>query len=166
VADPLMQPRVSENGCDVRDRFARAIRSRRLSVGVAESMTGGALAEALVTIPGSGDWLAGGVISYFTRVKRDVLGVSPGPVISESAARDMARGSARVLGTDVGISTTGCAGPDEMEGQPVGSAWIAVAVRDRTTARHFQFEGEPAEVRTQAVEAAIVLAIEAIAAAD
>src|SRR3954470_12582894 len=116
---------------DVSDRDLRrltsAIEDKRLSVGVAESMTGGALGEALVSLPGSGEWLAGGVISYMTRVKRALLGVSDGPVISESAAIEMAIGAARLLGTEVGISTTGCAGPDTMEGQPVGTTWISVA---------------------------------------
>jgi PncC family amidohydrolase len=157
---------VAESASDAgnaRDRFACVLRSTGLSVGVAESMTGGALAEALVEIPGSGEWLAGGVISYLTRVKRELLGVTAGPVISDAAAREMAIGATRVLGTDVGISTTGCAGPEAMEGEPVGSTWIGVAIGDRTTARHHQFRGKPNAIRDQAVDAAIALAAEAIA---
>jgi PncC family amidohydrolase len=136
-------------------RLTSAIKERRLSVGVAESMTGGALCEALVSLPGSGKWLAGGIISYMTRIKRDLLGVSDGPVISESAATEMAIGAARVLGTEVGIATTGSAGPGTMEGEQVGSTWIAVAVDGRARARHYQFAGSPTAVRRQAVIAAI-----------
>jgi len=136
-------------------RLTSAIKAQQLSVGVAESMTGGALGEALVSLPGSGEWLAGGVISYMTRVKRDLLGVGDGPVISESAAIEMAIGAARVLRTAVGIATTGSAGPATMEGEPVGSTWIAVAVGDHARARHYQFAGSPTGVRRQAVIAAI-----------
>jgi PncC family amidohydrolase len=127
-------------------------------------MTGGALGEVLVSLPGSGEWLAGGVISYMSRVKRQVLGVSEGPVISESAAVEMAHGVANVLGTEVGISTTGCAGPDTMEGQPVGSTWIAVVVDGRARARHHQFAGSSSGVRRQAVAAAIRLAADVVCA--
>jgi PncC family amidohydrolase len=151
---------------DVSDRDIRrlttAIARGGLTVGLAESMTGGALGEALVSLPGSGEWLAGGVISYMTRVKRDVLGVSEGPVISESAAVEMARGATRVLGADVGISTTGCAGPEPMEDQPVGSTWIAVAVDGHARARHHLFAGTPTAVRRQAVAAAIRLAADLV----
>ena len=145
-------------------RLTSAIKERQLSVGLAESMTGGALGEALVSLPGSGDWLAGGVISYMSRVKRDVLGVSDGPVISESAAIEMAVGAARILSTRVGISTTGVAGPATMEGEPVGSTWIAVALDGRARARHYQFAGTPTGVRRQAVAAAIRFAAHVVGA--
>jgi PncC family amidohydrolase len=135
--------------------LAAEIERSALSVGVAESMTGGALAEALVTIPGSGEWLAGGVIAYQADVKHGLLGVSPGPVICESAAEEMARGVARLLGTDVGISTTGCAGPDTMEGQAVGTTWIGVSRGARATARRYRFRGPPTEIRTNGGPAAI-----------
>jgi len=146
------------------DRLTSAIQDRRLSVGLAESMTGGALGEALVSLPGSGEWLAGGVISYMSRVKRELLGVSEGPVISESAAIEMAVGAARLLSTEVGIATTGCAGPATMEDEPVGSTWIAVALDGRARARHHQFVGSPTGVRRQAVAAAIHFAADVVGA--
>src|SRR5436189_6461352 len=89
--------------------------ARRLSVATAESMTGGAVAEALVAVPGSREWLAGGLIAYSSRLKFELLGVRRGPVVTEAAAREMAAGVSRVVGTDVGIATTGCAGPAPME---------------------------------------------------
>ncbi len=145
------------------ERFAKAVAQRRLTVATAESITGGAVGEALVVVPGSGEWLAGGVISYMSRVKFDVLGVTPGPVISERAAREMAEGVAQLLGTDVGIATTGNAGPEPMEDQPVGALWIGVAVGDRVTAQPHQLDGEPGEIRARAVELAIEAATDWIA---
>lgn len=134
-----------------------------LTMATAESMTGGAIGEALVAVPGSGDWLAGGVIAYLSRVKFDVLGVTPGPVISERAAAEMAAGVAQLLDTDVGIATTGCAGPEPMEGQPVGTLWIGVACRERVTAVHHLLSGNPQRIRADAVECAIEAAVDWIA---
>ena len=125
------------------------------TVSTAESMTGGALAEALVPVPGSGEWLAGGIVAYMSRVKFDVLGVRPGPVISDEAVREMALGAARVLSTDVGLATTGCAGPEPMEEQPVGTLWVGVAVRGRVAAGHFFIDGDPSQIRADAVRRAL-----------
>lgn len=133
-----------------------------LTIATAESMTGGALAESLVPIPGSGEWLAGGIVAYMSRLKFDVLGVRPGPVISEQAAREMALGVARVLGTDVGIATTGCAGPEPMEDQPVGTLWVGVAVRGDASAAHFFIDGDPERIRTMAVQHALDFAVKTL----
>ncbi len=129
--------------------------SAGFTIATAESMTGGALAETLVPVPGSGEWLAGGIVAYMSRVKFDVLGVRPGRVISEEAAREMALGATRVLGTDVGIATTGCAGPEPMEEQPVGTLWVGVAVRGRVAAGHFFIDGDPSGIRADAVQRAL-----------
>lgn len=132
-----------------------ALSSAGLTLATAESMTGGAVAEALVPVPGSTDWLAGGIVAYMSRVKFDVLGVRRGPVISPDAALEMALGAARVLRTDIGIATTGCAGPEPMEEQPVGTLWVGVAVRGRVTSGHFFIDGDPEEIRADAVRRAL-----------
>jgi PncC family amidohydrolase len=141
-------------------RLGSLLADAGLTVATAESMTGGALAEALVAVPGSSEWLAGGVIAYQSRVKFDVLGVTEGPVICASAAREMALGAARVLRTDVGVATTGCAGPEPMEDQPVGTLWVGCAIHDEVHARHFQLDGDgdPAQIRAAAVAAAATFA--------
>jgi PncC family amidohydrolase len=125
-------------------------------------MTAGMLTESLVCIPGSGEWLAGGVIAYLTRVKRELLGVTEERVISRGAAIEMAAGVARLLRTDVGISTTGSAGPETMEGQPVGATWVGVAVGERRYAEFRVFGGDPAAIRAQAVCLACDVARQAI----
>jgi PncC family amidohydrolase len=113
-------------------------------------MTGGLVAAALVDVPGSGEWFAGGVVTYASELKRSVLGVR-----SQRAACEMALGAAQLLDVDLAIATTGCAGPESMEGQPVGTTWIGVALRGRARAFHARFDGEPACVRAHAVRAAL-----------
>jgi PncC family amidohydrolase len=95
-------------------------------------------------------------------VKYEVLGVRRGPVVSPSAAREMALGAARLLGTDVGIATTGCAGPEPMEDQPVGTLWVGVAVRGEAAAAHALLDGDPATIRDRAVQTALRFAAERI----
>ena len=101
-------------------------RRRSLTLAVAESVTGGMVGGRLTGVPGSSDVFRGGVVSYATDVKQNVLGVSDGPVVSESAAREMAHGVRRLLGADVALSLTGVAGPTEQEGQPAGTLFVGV----------------------------------------
>jgi nicotinamide-nucleotide amidase len=107
---------------------------RGLSLGLAESVTGGLVAGRLTSIPGASAVFRGSVVSYASDVKFDVLGVPRGPVVSEDAARSMAEGARRVLGCDVALSLTGVAGPTEQDGQPVGTLCLAVAMAGRETA--------------------------------
>jgi competence/damage-inducible protein CinA-like protein len=103
------------------------LRQRGLSLGLAESLTAGMVAARLAGVSGASDVLRGAVVSYASDVKFDVLGVTPGPVISEPAAREMAEGARRVLGADVGLGLTGVAGPRTQEDVPVGTVCLAVA---------------------------------------
>lgn len=104
------------------------LRDRRLTLAVAESLTGGMVASRIVDVPGASDVLRGGVVSYASEVKFDLLGVTPGPVVSEDAAIEMAVGAMRTLGADVGIAATGVAGPDSQEGLAPGTVCLAVAI--------------------------------------
>lgn len=135
--------------------LGRLVTSRRLSIATAESMTGGAVAEELVAVPGSGEWLLGGVVAYSSRLKFGLLGVREGPVVTEAAAREMATGVVRLTSSDVGIATTGCAGPEPMEGQPVGTLWVGVAMRDHVDAVRHELGGDPSQIRAAAVRAAL-----------
>jgi nicotinamide-nucleotide amidase len=104
------------------------LRERGLTLGLAESLTGGLIASRLVSIPGASDVLQGSVVSYASSVKFDVLGVPVGPVVSDDAVRAMSEGACRVLNADVGIAVTGVAGPDEQEGIPVGTVFMATTL--------------------------------------
>ena len=109
------------------------LREQGLTLGLAESVTGGLVSGRLTSIPGASDVLRGSVVSYASEVKFDLLGVPRGPVVSEAAAIAMAEGARRVLGADVALSLTGVAGPAEQDGQPVGTLCIAVAMNGRST---------------------------------
>ena len=109
------------------------LREQGLTLGLAESVTGGLVSGRLTAIPGASDVLRGSVVSYSSEVKFDLLDVPRGPVVSEDAAVAMAEGARRVLGSDVALSLTGVAGPAEQDGQPVGTLCIAVAINGRST---------------------------------
>ena len=109
------------------------LREQGLTLGLAESVTGGLVSGRLTSIPGASDVLRGSVVSYSSEVKFDLLDVPRGPVVSEDAAVAMAEGARRVLGADVALSLTGVAGPAEQDGQPVGTLCIAVAFHGRAT---------------------------------
>ena len=142
----------------IEDAVARALATDGLTLGLAESLTGGLAASRLVNVPGASAWFRGSVVSYASEVKFDVLGVPVGPVVSEDAARAMADGARRVLGSDVGLSITGVAGPAEQDGQPVGTVFVGLARPGHDTeAFGFNVPGDRARVRQYATIAALDL---------
>jgi nicotinamide-nucleotide amidase len=137
---------------------ARALAVDGLTLGLAESLTGGLASSRLVNVPGASQWFRGSVVSYASEVKFDVLGVPKGPVVSEEAATAMAEGARRVLGADVGLSITGVAGPDPQDDQPPGTVFVGVARPDRATeAVGFTVPGDRERVRQYATIAALDL---------
>ena len=138
------------------------LHERGLSVACAESLTGGGLTERIVHVPESSRYFAGGVVAYSEEAKREVLGVSKealeGPgMVSEECAREMARGASRMFGSDVGVSTTGVAGPEPLDGHPPGEVWIAVKMPDVEEARHLRAPGDRDQVRRWTEQAALDL---------
>ncbi len=134
---------------------------RGLTVGTAESLTGGLIAAMLTAVPGSSAVVRGGIVSYVNDVKEQVLGVS-GDVLSRQGAVDelvalqMARGALRELACDVTVSVTGIAGPTGAEpGKPVGMVWIGCATARGTRAEEHHFQGGRDSVRLQTVLAAL-----------
>lgn len=107
---------------------------RGLTLAVAESLTGGLVASRVVNVAGASAWFRGGVVAYDEEVKVALLGVAPGPVVSARCAQEMAVGVARALGADVGLSTTGVAGPDPLEGHPPGTVFIGLHLPAGATA--------------------------------
>ena len=139
-----------------------------LTVATGESLTAGLVAATLADVPGASAVLQGGVVAYQADVKADLLDVPAEAlahgVVSREVAEAMAAGAARRLGADVGIGTTGVAGPDPHDGEPVGSVWIAVATPEGTISRHLVVEGDRAGIRRQTVEACWTLVLEALGA--
>ncbi len=128
-----------------------ALRHRGWTLGLAESVTGGLVGARLTGVPGSSDVFRGSVVSYASEVKRDVLGVSAGRVVSEEAALEMARGAMRVLGSDVAMALTGVAGPAEQEGQSVGTLCVGLVWPGGELTRTLRLPGQREQMRQMSV---------------
>ena len=135
-----------------------ALEERGWTLGTAESATGGMIAARLTAVPGASQFVRGGVVSYATGVKQEVLGVPAETlvegVVGEETALAMAAGARRVLGADVVVAVTGSAGPDPQE-QEVGTMVVAVATPDDARARTFRMPGDRERVRTYTTTAAL-----------
>jgi nicotinamide-nucleotide amidase len=142
----------------IEDAVARVVTAGGLTLGLAESLTGGLASSRLVNVPGASRWFRGSVVSYASEVKFTVLGVPEGPVVSEDAARAMAEGARKVLESDVGLSITGVAGPDPQDGQPPGTVFVGLARPGRPTESFgFNVPGDRDRVRQYATIAALDL---------
>jgi nicotinamide-nucleotide amidase len=126
---------------------ADLLSERGLTVGVAESLTGGLVGARLAETRGASKWFRGSIVSYDSKVKFDLLGVPEGPVVSAEAAEAMAWGACKRLEADVGISVTGVAGPSTQDGQPVGTVFMAVAMDGKAEVAEAHFPGERQHVR-------------------
>ena len=127
------------------------LRARGLCLAVAESVTGGLVGSRLTAIPGAGDVLRGGVVAYASDIKFGLLGVPEGPVVTAEAAEAMAAGVRRLLGADVGLATTGVAGPTEQEAQPVGTVFLGLAQGERTRSTVVRLPGDRNRIRQYGV---------------
>ena len=127
----------------------RRMEALGLGLAVAESVTGGYMAGRICAVPGASKVFRGGVVSYTPEMKRTVLGVSDGPVVSEEAAMEMAEGVRRITGAEVGLATTGVAGPDSLEGQRPGTVFVALALPDgyESGSMMFRMPGDRERVR-------------------
>ncbi len=115
------------------------LKAQGLTLGLAESLTGGLIASRICDIPGASAAFRGAIVSYASEIKFDVLGVPEGPVVSEAAVRAMAEGAARVLGADCAIAVTGVAGPAAQDGEEPGVVWMATLVDGEVVATRAKF---------------------------
>ena len=139
------------------------LREKHLTITAAESLTGGQLQAALTSIPGASQAFMGGFVTYANYAKEKLLAI-PAEVIdkhgsvSEQTAILMAEQAKQKLGADVGVSLTGVAGPDSLEGQPVGTVWIGIAYRNKAGyAQKFHFPRQRKYVQARAVLTALDL---------
>ena len=134
---------------------------RGLTIAVAESLTGGLLVAALISVPGASRVVRGGIVAYDTALKHSLLGVDErllaehGAVHPEVAAQ-MARGvrerlAVHGVAASIGLSTTGVAGPDPQDGQPVGTVFVGLSISDRTSILSLSLEGSRDDIRGAAV---------------
>lgn len=137
--------------------IADVARRHDLWIGVAESLTSGAVASRLGAAPQAADWFRGGVVAYHESVKFDVLGVTPGPVVTQRCAWQMAVGAAELLGADIALGVTGVGGPEPSEGSPPGTVIMAVVAQGVHDYGNHHFPGEPEDVVNATVEEAVRL---------
>jgi nicotinamide-nucleotide amidase len=147
----------------IESAIAGALRARNATIAAAESCTGGRIASALTRLPGSSETFLGGIVAYDNSVKVETLGVSEETLarygaVSEQTAREMAVGVRNGLGTTIGISTTGIAGPTGgSEDKPVGLVWFGMADGERTQVRSYRFSGDRDAVQRRATVMALGL---------
>jgi nicotinamide-nucleotide amidase len=172
VTEPLLSVRNALSLTRLRDEVERRVRDAAADLGrllggrtvaTAESCTGGLVAQALAREPGSGDWFRGGVVTYQRDTKFELLGVTPGPVVSELAAHQMAEGVAARFGADVAVSVTGAAGPEPHDGAAPGTVVFGVLVDGAVTATEEHFAGDSVAVCAQATDRALQLLRDALA---
>lgn len=133
---------------------------RALTIATAESLTAGMLAAVLADTPGASAMLQGGVVCYQNSVKVEVLGVAQELIdavgsVDGEVALAMASGARKLCGADVGVSTTGVAGPEEHDGKAVGTVFIGIATAGSANFFPYDFEGTRAEIRALACAAAL-----------
>ncbi len=133
-----------------------------MSLSVAESVTGGLIASTLTSVPGASEYFHSSVVSYSPDAKQRFLGLDPDipeGIVSGEAARAMADGALRATGADIALATTGNAGPDVLEGKPVGLVFAAVATKNKTFALRLELKGNRNEIRQAATASALELLI-------
>jgi len=150
-------------------QVVRSFLEKGLTLGTAESLTGGMIAASVAGVSGASAVLMGGVVSYDARVKHELLGVEQQVidtvgVVSESCARQMAQGAKAALKVDVAVSATGIAGPTGGTPEtPVGTVFIGVAWAGGVKVDECHFTGDRQSVREQSAAHALRMALEVIA---
>jgi PncC family amidohydrolase len=138
------------------------------TLALAESCTGGLIGHRITNVPGSSEYFLGGIVAYAYEAKERLLDVrhdtlySHGAVSHETAI-EMARGARLALGTDVGVSVTGIAGPGGgMPGKPIGLTWIGISTREGSTAHSFIFKGDRSSNKNEAAETALKILLDTL----
>lgn len=137
------------------------LHERKMKLSLAESCTGGLIGNRITDVPGSSEYFWGSVVAYAYEAKVALLGVSWDTLntrgaVSRETVLEMARGTRNVLGTDIGVSVSGIAGPGGgTDEKPVGTTWIAVAAFDGEWSRLFHFSGDRTQNKQAAADAAL-----------
>jgi nicotinamide-nucleotide amidase len=134
---------------------AALLGERGVTLAVAESLTGGLIASRLVNVAGASSWFRGGLVSYASQIKFDLLDVPEGPVVSADAAEAMASGVRKLLESDIGLSVTGVAGPDEQDGQAAGTVFVGLDLGGGATSVALRLPGDRPRVRSYAAISAL-----------
>jgi nicotinamide-nucleotide amidase len=158
--------RMPRDGADPSAQLIAELTRRNLRIAVAESLTGGLLTAELTRIPGASLVVSGGIVAYATPIKQTLLGVPVGLLATEGAvhpevARAMAAGVRRALAVDgrpadIGVATTGVAGPDPQDGRPPGTVYVGIATDRGAEAIALELDGDRSAIRAATVRVAVV----------
>jgi len=162
AADGAYSGSAGQDAYELAGQVLARLRAGGHTVAVAESLTGGLVAAALTDVPGASEAFRGGMVTYATELKALLLGVDRGLLARHGAvyapvAAAMAAGVRTRLGATYGLATTGVAGPDPADGQPVGTVHIAVSAADDTVVRTIGLTGDRHQIRRLSVEHALGL---------
>jgi PncC family amidohydrolase len=141
------------------------LRENGLKIAVAESCTGGLICDMMTDVPGSSDYFMAGLVTYSDRSKIEILGVDERSLLQHGAvsaevAEQMAAGAMRLVGTDIGLSTTCIAGPGgATEGKPIGLVYIGLAFGELVLSEKMMFTGARQEIKRKAADHAIEMTI-------
>ncbi|MFH1361432.1 MAG: CinA family protein [bacterium] len=144
------------------DQISEILRRGKQTLSCAESVTGGLVSARLTAIPHASEYFIGSLVCYHSRVKVTQLGVPAADinqhgVVSRKVATAMAEGIRKRFGTDIGLATTGAAGPDPLPPAPVGRVYIALAAEHKTEIKELNLQGTRSEIREKAAQAALGL---------
>ncbi len=159
-----MKPDLTNLSAQIGELLSRA----HQNVATAESCTGGLLSHVLTAVSGASEYFAGGVVAYSNRIKETILGVRPETLktfgaVSEETVREMAEGVRQKFNTEIGLATTGIAGPTGgTPGKPVGLVWIGISRPERTTTCECHFDADREGVKNLTVERLLKLLMEEI----
>ena len=145
----------SMSASNLAERIASEAQARGLRITAAESLTGGAISSSLAAAENASNWFVGSIVAYSGDAKFTVLGVTPGSTVTESCAREMARGARELFAADIAVSVTGVGGPDGHEGKPAGTVYIGYCTESRSRVSEHHFSGSPEEVVKQTVQFAL-----------
>lgn len=150
-------------------KLHETLKSKGLTLSLAESCTAGLVSHMLTTLPGASKFYDSSIVCYSVESKKKLLGIKESlikkhGVISEDAARAMAEAVKDRTGTDVSLSVTGNLGPEALEDREVGLVFIAVSTELETTSRGFIFKGSRQEIKHSAATAALHFLYEAVSA--
>ena len=149
---------------DLAYELIQKLGQRHLTISVAESLTGGLVAASLTRIPGSSAVFKGGITAYRDEIKEQVLKVDAALItkftsISEPVAQSMATNIREIMNTDIGIATTGVAGPDKSEGFAPGIVFVAISIGDHNICQKLELVGDRTQIRDQSVNAIFKLTL-------
>ncbi|MDY0405814.1 competence/damage-inducible protein A [Virgibacillus sp. 179-BFC.A HS] len=158
ILDRVGEYYYGDNAISLEEKVVSTLKEKKWRIASAESLTGGMFAETITSVAGSSAAFRGSVVSYDPIVKREILHVSEKTIkqfgtVSKSCASEMAANAAKLLQADIGISFTGVAGPDSLEGNPVGTVFIGLAnSKGIIKVEECHFAGSRQDVRNKSVK--------------